>query len=348
MNLKTLFKPIVSRILGLLNLITPKFRAIFIEGYPSEEINVIFLSDALTQKRVRHYFVINTLENSPSGQYRKNLVKFSLRYWLRLFTSKYIVYTHGLPICKFKESQTVLNLWHGLPFKDISSKNRIGKIYFDYILSYNSVCTKLFREYFDVGKEKILEQGSLRWTYFEENSLNQPTEEKYFLWLPTFRQSKSVNFNDCSASVLFDDKGLEYFNKYLLKSGIKCKIKLHPMESFVPSRQFSNISFVNTDLNELILKSNGLITDISSVMIDYLPLEKPIHIFFPDIECYMKTRGYNEYYKNIIKPFACKSFSELVDRLSTDDRQLQMRLHKTFYRRGLNPLESILNTIDVK
>jgi len=107
--------------------------------------------------------------------------------------------------------------------------------------------------------------------------------ERVILWAPTFRDVNRVKW------IL--EAGLPKIARELAKAGHCLIINLHPVEQpAVPElrKAFPQLSFVSarTDIYPLLSRCDVLVTDYSSVMFDWLHLDKPIVLYRPDHEDY--------------------------------------------------------------
>ena len=129
------------------------------------------------------------------------------------------------------------------------------------------------------------------------------------LWMPTFRVSINGRYHDGVARVnnwdlpLFDSvKDLILLNDTLFRLEALLVIKLHPYSTLnnIDLENMTNLKFVtNKSLNEkgvvnyeFVSCFDGLISDYSSVIIDYLLTDKPMAITIDDLDKYSLLRGF--------------------------------------------------------
>ena len=113
--------------------------------------------------------------------------------------------------------------------------------------------------------------------------LGIPDDKKVLLYAPTFRDwelnAETVSLPNLSA----------------LTEEYTVLVRLHPFVSHKLDRSIFNESIINacdhSDLNELLAVSDVLVTDYSSVFIDFSLLEKPTVFYIYDYEAYAKERG---------------------------------------------------------
>lgn len=265
---------------------------------------------------------------SPSDGFKKILGMFKL-FVLKsyhLATSRYIFLSDNfLPMAfmNIPQETVITQLWHASgAFKKfgLSSvtdnelrelENRISDK-LDYVIVSSKNVAPFYQEAFGVGEEKVLALGIPRTDfYFENNKKNlknkvgsnypQMKDKKVILYAPTFRDDPTVdreivsNFN---VNLFNEELGDEYC----------VMIRLHPLMNQGDLRD--NGKFIDVtdypDEKDLLLLADVLITDYSSIMIEYALLNKPI-IFYPyDYEYYVKEeRGfYFDYKDNVPGPIA--------------------------------------------
>ncbi len=124
-----------------------------------------------------------------------------------------------------------------------------------------------------------------------KKSQNHLEGESFILYMPTWRDSdkNKVSYIDSIIQKLYAD---ESFLKSLETNRIKLYVKPHP-KSRVTQESRGNIKLLkhklNTDPQKLIAAADILITDYSSVFIDYALTDRPIHFFVSDLEEYKKS-----------------------------------------------------------
>jgi len=234
----------------------------------------------------------------------------------------YVFFTNGIidfgpyDLC---QGAVKIALWHGMPLKKLwyatnnleKRKNNIFrfiqysilKIYNhaqrDFTIATSETTKKLLIECFEVKPETVFITGQPRNEILFNASaaermkqiLNHQSDEKFVLYMPTWRE-KGLNdaFLDSIITELYSDN---FFLKELESKRIKLYIKPHPRIS-LKSKSSGNViileSMSNIDSQELIASADMIITDYSSVFMDFALLERPLHFFIPDIEEYKKDR----------------------------------------------------------
>lgn len=244
----------------------------------------------------------------------------------------------GLPVYAVGvgRKRRIVNLWHGVPLKKIALKEEQApqwkKLYFKYVFSrnYRDVLTTLehlvavMAESFGIEKEKVKIWGQPRNDLIlkpelGEDCLDQITGtllpcKKKVLYAPTYREGESVKLFP------FPDMNLENLREYLEKEQILLFVRTH-IEELGDGNAYMGGRIVNLgpeileDITEYLFVFDVLITDYSSVYIDYLLLDRPI-IFLPyDEEDYLKKRGMNFVYEEVTPGEKPKDFQEFLKAL---------------------------------
>ncbi len=289
--------------------------------------------------------------------------KRSIKGFFHFLTAGYVFHTHGI----FNSIGTisghhVINLWHGMPLKKIGLlEDKAGKniIHSNFHLCTSDLYQDILSKAFGVEKRNVLPLGQPRNDFLLDTSrsinnlFNKEETLKTVLWMPTYRKSivgdirvdgkknKNVDF--------FNETNLKEFNKYCKNVEAVCYIKIHPMDymSVGEFGSYSNIVIFDNDflndkgvqLYSIIGSVDVLLTDFSSIYIDYLLLQKPIGFVFSDFEEYVNTRGFIfEDLQDLMPgeiistPAELVLFLETVFVKKTDNYKAQRRdLKKTFH-----------------
>lgn len=252
---------------------------------------------------------------------RKDKLNLALDFYMA--TCKYYIYSHSNEFSvkgySSRKNQVVFNLWHGVPYKN----NKVGNLNFlrvnyDNFLSTGKYCTKTLAKFLNAPEKIAVELGYPRLDYFfsDLTEVRQKFEKKFkfslynkiILWMPTFRKSNLKNISEDymqnkTGLPIFETKNqLFEFNKFLEYKNILFVLKIHPLQADLPIFQtkFSNIIILkNEDLQDMNVQpyqfipiTDALISDYSSVAIDYIVLDKPLVYTLDDYADYAKSRGF--------------------------------------------------------
>ena len=263
-------------------------------------------------KKYKLIWLVKNVEECKKLYYRKNVVflnrlsvksvnQIRLEYYLNF--SKYFFFSHPYWFEKKRETQCVVNLWHGTPAKGPDLQNGKLKNCFDYITICNKNVEPFYNQFIDYRKDQIIYCGMARNDYLinqNEASLIEikrkieiPLDDKLIICMPTFKKSSRVRdyniIDKFSLGVVNSEEDIIMFNEYLKQHNTHIVVKLHPLQdlSEIQSVDLSNIHYLqNSDLlknaiilYELLACSDALLTDFSSVYFDYLILNKPVGFF---------------------------------------------------------------------
>ena len=201
---------------------------------------------------------------------------------------------------KKRKGQFYIQLWHGglgmkkiegacvekLPKSYIKSAINDSKM-IDLFISSSKDFTDEVKNYFWYDGE-ILESGLPR-TDILINNRNSNITNNILLYAPTFR--------DNGDSSVYNLDYMELKKQLELKFGgiWKIFVRLHPNASYLQDKIEYNDYIINAsnygDINDLILKSDILITDYSSCIFDAIYAGKITFMYAPDLDDYIKLRG---------------------------------------------------------
>ena len=296
----------------------------------SDNSNILYRYYRKCDKYKNHKFIWFLSKNSNINDYNETNTKFikseshyhhgkTLKAMYYASKAKLIYFTHSSPVSSFKikNGQTVINLWHGCGYKSIQkqSKSYIEENPFNYALVPGNAFIEPKKEFWGCKKEQIIPIGYPRYDLlFEENHSAYRYAEKIkgntklIVWMPTFRKTGSNYYPEENINMNYDipllnsEEELLSLNELCKKSRVTILIKRHPMQVCYQSEymNLTNIIFLdnndlvqnNIDLYSLLKYTDGLVTDYSSVAIDYILLDKPIAFTLNDFESYSRTRGF--------------------------------------------------------
>ncbi len=247
-------------------------------------------------------------------------------------------------------------LWHGvLPKKLNVPKNHNNKNYINnklikYLIYPNEYMAKNILDHFPDKKYKLFLSGlprniSLNSKEPEANHYRTKNEiefldnikkenKKIIGYFPTWREDGLELFRDIKS---FDQ--LNEFNEILVKKNYIILIKKHMNSEkkdkhryynydiekiYEYMKSLSNFKFVDYDfdLNSILNVCDILISDYSGVIFDYLFLDRPIIIYSPDYEYYLK-KGFN---MDPTKENFCHlagNFNELINLINESNKDFE-------------------------
>lgn len=232
----------------------------------------------------------------------------AISYFLR---TKHVYYTAGQIPIKPTKQQVVIHLTHGaVYYKSMGAMSPIDngdEFFFNYIITTSEYYRHILAKSYLCSEENVAISNEPVTDIFY-----RPTPEydlgdrkKVLLWIPTFRQSDLLGYNNSSvdkALLIFDESNYEALNQYLKERNILLIVKLHPaqnvngyhLDSFSNLQIYTHQRFIEKDyeIYRLMKQSDALIGDYSSASLQYLLLNKPVSFVVPDLEDYQEQRGF--------------------------------------------------------
>lgn len=228
-------------------------------------------------------------------------IAISARVWITNSTVE-----RGL---NFKGKNTLyIDTWHGTPIKkmgsDIKSDNKAFKLRgnwsVDVMTSQSDYEADIFSRVFNIDRNKFLLCGLPRndelvnydtqKKEYLRHKLNIDKNKKIILYMPTFREFKKNINQECE---LIPPISLEKWKKKLSNEYVllfRAHYEVSKTMNIVNDNFVKDVTNYPV-LNELMIVSDILISDYSSVYFDYSVMNKPMFYFTYDYEEYSKKRG---------------------------------------------------------
>lgn len=260
------------------------------------------------------------------------VVKFySIKAIFELSTAKVIINNvkNGLPYIK-RQSQYYIQTWHGsFPLKYIEkeSEDLLGKDYVsksqrdseitDLLLSSCKSDTEIYKNAFWF-KGEIMEKGIPRNDiYFTakdkdkiniKNSIGIKNNQKIVMYAPTFRDDGDIDCYNLDYNLLLRSLNSKDESWTLL-------IRMHPnvKDYLLPQIHKRAIMDVSKypDPQKLVLISDLIITDYSSIIFDATLNRTPVILFSCDLDKYKKERGLRPIFFDLPFPY-CDTMKKLI------------------------------------
>lgn len=261
----------------------------------------------IEEKKFKAYWVAHDQETYALLK-SKNMPVLKLNYkiFLTAIKARIFITTHNYQDVFFvKNKKTcVINLWHGTPLKKMGFDSKVDskRLYFkekfgineykkiDYLCVSSRQTIPAFQSSFKISENKLLLTGLPRNDILQkactdpiyDKNIKEKVKamlnikgEKIALYAPTFR--------DYYISRIDLIKNLK---EIFRQNDIELVIKLHPLDK--DSAYFDQI---NIDIQKLLIASDLLISDYSSVFFDYAILGRPIILFLYDLDTYKSQRN---------------------------------------------------------
>ena len=306
------------------------------KGY-SDSPKAIY-EEMLKDKRFKDYKFIWAIKNHKKKDINikgAKLVEYlSIPYFYYMSKAKYWIFNCKMPayIVK-KDEQIYLQTWHGTPLKRLGhdihvdekttfyrSKVDAKTMYesydidvarYNYMISPNPFCTKVFQSAFGIDEKRLIETGYPRNDILvnaaEEDkialkkSLGLPLDKKVILYAPTWRDNQFVNRGYTFKLEVDFHKWYDYLgNDYVVLFKPHYLIINHYQNDESLKGFLFNID-AKDDIAPLYLITDVLVTDYSSVFFDFSVMKKPIYFYMYDLDDYRdELRGfYIDIYKDL-------------------------------------------------
>ncbi len=289
------------------------------------------------------------------------LPRFSIPWLFKMARAKYWVSNSRLPLWIPKPAHTVyLQTWHGTPLKRLAAdmdevhmpgtdtenykRNFLNESSrWDYLISPNRYSSEIFARAFGFNKNMI-ESGYPRNDYLHnhddaetiseiKNRLNLPKDKQVILYAPTWRDNEfySVGKYKFNLKLDLDKMQKELGNNYIIL------LRMHYLiAENLDLNNYSGFAYDvshHTDISELYVISDLLITDYSSVFFDYANLKRPMIFYVYDIDNYRDTlRGFYFDFEEQAPGPLVKTTEEVIDQIRNKESLIQSD-YEAFYEK---------------
>ncbi len=267
--------------------------------------------------------------------------RYSLKGMFTVARAGVFIYCHGLTDINMwlKRGAFKFNLWHGVGLKKVGVEidrgpnrklyqpaNILEHIYarihspqlFDisyYMLATSEITKKNYSRSFQIPQERFLIAGYPRLKPLfssGEKPEHWSSFDKVLIYAPTFRDGNTSFLKKAIPDV-------QALNIACKNQNILFAFKLHPITPIEEASRFmgySNLEVIDnrSDIYPALAAAEGLITDYSSIFVDFAILNKPILIYAPDVDEYLKnSRDFYFSFSELTQDKHFQSFEKLLD-----------------------------------
>lgn len=302
----------------------------------------------LVQKKYEFIFLgMNNKRIKIKNKLIKKYSIFSLSGLYHLATSKYWFSDSSFfSFIKPRKGQINIQLWHAAgAFKKFGLSIEPNKKYYIDLLTISSDnIIDIYQEAFGIEKNKIKNLGIPRADIFFKEDEKQKLKEKFYrnypelknkkiiLYAPTFRDNEKNKFN-----LKLD---IELMKEKLERLGYILLLKLHPGIKSKDIQVDNKFSYNFSDYSntaDLLIISDILISDYSSIIFEFSIMKKPILFYAYDVEEYIKDRGFYYNYYDFIPNKISYTTEEIIKAIMNQEWDLE-RIEK-FARYFFNPFD---------
>ena len=324
-------------------------------------------------KKYKLVWIVKDVEFCKKNHKRKNVVFVSrsekklfdrLRFKYYLATARWFVFSHPYWFRKRRDDQTVIHIGHGTPIKQASKTFDATCIDLLAVPTENVrlwytrfwrceenktfICGQPRNDLFFVGAQKRDE--------ILKKMIPGYSSEKIIMCMPTYRKSATQSDSDVtdpySLGVVENEDELIKLDKALSDIGARLLVKIHPLQQIdgMKMPKLENVHYIqnkdllykNILLYELLGCCDALVTDVSSVVFDYLLIDRPVAFFMKHFDDY--TRGYllsdPLSYMPGMKMYSCDDFIAFISAVKNgDDGYSEERQEVSSYVNGADAKE---------
>ena len=307
-----------SRLFATLCALLPKRNAAAVHTWPAFDDTALALVPELEKSRLEKIFYLaaEDVAAGPAPAWGPKvhvLPKRSLRAVWVFLTSRYVFFTHQCYTMEFPRRVVSVNLWHGMPIKKIGwmqagargPRARFELATSDFWVPIIQACMKPWGQ--------VLVNGLPRCDRFPEPGRAGVKERlggaiascvRLAVWLPTYRRTVIGDDwrdgCDCDNAAQMPGFDADRFDAWLAARNMACVLKPHPLGPKPEIRMHGNLRIVDDaalaaqglTLYSLLGGADVLLTDLSSVYVDFLALDRPIIHAFADRREFEGGRGF--------------------------------------------------------
>ena len=345
---------LLQLLLSVVNALTPKSRRlVLLYSLPDLDDAVRSLLEELRGQDLRCVVLIQgkapaVAEVATRLGAAAVLPRSSLKaHWL-FCRARHVLLTHGLYDLHVPRRQVVVNLWHGELTKAVGRWTGDPVTRSTFAVSTSKIGAAFRSAEFGVHPQRVLITGSPRNDVMLRadrgtvcDRLGAGSDRPIVVWLPTYRE------RDEGRAPGELDSDTQAVLEWARATDVLVICKPHPLSPKVRGPEDGSALVIDEDwlqahdltLYEILGASDGLITDASSVWVDYLLRDLPVWIHFPDIDAWTAAAGLClEPYAQWVPGPVTKLAEDLVRELDATFTGGQDRLaeHRRFLRSALH------------
>jgi len=259
--------------------------------------------------------------------------------------------THGLfGSLRRGPGKTSVTVWHGELGKTVARAANELSHYFDRVYASNSLSKAWRSAELGVHPDSVIVTGLPRNDWFRALPAAQTSRARRIVWAPTYREAASgLPRTEGGADLLVDlvSKSLPLITPVLEQHDAELWLRFHPAaaesleltDSRVHMATDAALEEAGITFYEFLAASECLITDYSSLWVDYLLTDKPVIGAMPDADQYLADRAmslepYEDWFPGPIVATADDLSAEVRGVLTGAD---PMATHRRFLRSVFHP-----------
>lgn len=301
----------IHRAIDLIDRIVPAGRRVVVRTFPDYDDQCREVGAALAARGIPMTLLVDDTRppqpplDFPCTIVRSTSPKAAWAFW----RAKVVVHTHGVyGMIPGSRSKRFLNLWHGMPVKRLVVDHVFGRTQSHVTLATSPLHAGHLATIWGLEPEQVRTIGlprndALFADAADDHLARSGLPRPLAVWLPTFRtrphRPDEADGSDLGTVTQFRGADLDRVEKIAEASGFHILIKPHPAAARPEEERRGNVTVWSNDdlrrngwtLYRLLANADVLITDVSSVWIDFLLLDRPIVFAMSDREEYLEGRG---------------------------------------------------------
>lgn len=274
----------------------------------------------------------------------------NLKYFLTALKAHVWITNSGIERgLSFKKKGTIyINTWHGTPIKYMGSDEykikptQMPVCKFDRQNAQSKFEADIFSRVFNIPYERMLTCGYPRNDVLVNNDLetqnkykkklNIPSDKKVLLYAPTFREYERDDNRNCvlKPPVNFEKWRSVLGNEYVVL--MRCHYEIAKLLNVGMDGVFVKDVSDYPILNDLMLASDVLISDYSSIIFDFAILDRPVIVYTYDFDTYREKRGmYIDVREELLGGSVTED--ELLETIKTIDKKDAIERVRAFRRK---------------
>lgn len=321
-------------------------KILFVDGMN----NIVDFNNTITYLKNNQKYEVHLASNKLK-KFKYEIIKFnSLRFLFYLNTSKFIFSNNAIfSFYPLKKSQINIQIWHGAgAFKKfyLNKNNFIlnKKSVYNLLTVSSDKIIDIYQEAFGIERKKVKNLGIPRADIFFKEDEKLKVKEKFFNEYPKLKNKKIIMY---APTFRDNDKGnfklkldIKLMKEKLGKLGYVLFLRLHPSikkDDISVDNIFSYDFSKYEQVSDLLIVSDILISDYSSIIFEFSIMKKPILFYSYDVEDYIKDRGFYYNYYEFIPNKINYTTEEVINSIINKEWDLE-RIEK-FARYFFNPFD---------
>ncbi|WP_448638572.1 CDP-glycerol glycerophosphotransferase family protein [Geodermatophilus sp. URMC 63] len=302
--------------LDLANAAVPKRQQLLLNLYPDTDASLPPLLAACRDTQGRVVVLLTDPTSAVAARVREALGararvhrRGSLPAAWQYLRSASVVFTHPVhDTARLSPRQTLVDVWHGMPIKAIGRLDgSADTVPADWTLASSDFYRPIVAEALGVPPESVVALNSPRIEHlcrrhedvWDRLGIDRRAHDRVLVWMPTFRgREPERGGSGVQSARLLSADGAERLAALLERRRCLLVLRRHPYEARTAPVPVPGVleltdavlEAAGVGVYEVLAEADGLVTDVSSVWLDHLLLDRPVVIWFPDVGEYTADR----------------------------------------------------------